>query len=133
MFTVAHIDHIALTVSDLERSRQWYQDVLGLEHLHPGVWDGVPLLLGAGATSLALFPADPDAPLPLPNPAAAALNRTLSMRHLAFRVDRANFEQAQRDLAQRGIVFSFEDHAICHSIYFADPDGYRLELTTYEL
>ena len=26
-----------------------------------------------------------------------------------------------------------EDHGVAHSLYFADPDGHRLELTTYEI
>jgi catechol-2,3-dioxygenase len=54
------------------------------------------------------------------------------MRHLAFRVSRKNFEQAQQELSLRAISFAFEDHDIAHSIYFSDPDGHRLELTTYE-
>lgn len=55
------------------------------------------------------------------------------MRHFAFRVDRANFEQAQHELTARGIEFEFEDHTISQSIYLSDPDGHRIELTTFEL
>ncbi len=40
---------------------------------------------------------------------------------------------AQRELASRGIAFHFRDHEISHSIYFRDPDGIELEITTYEL
>ncbi len=53
------------------------------------------------------------------------------MRHLAFRVDRANFETAQVELRARGVSFEFADHDIAHSIYFCDPDGHEIELTTY--
>ncbi len=56
-----------------------------------------------------------------------------SLRHIAFRADAANFERAQRELGARGIELTFEDHDIAHSIYFHDPDGYRLEITTYDL
>jgi len=52
--------------------------------------------------------------------------------HFAFRADRANFETARRELAAKGIVVSYQDHDISHSIYFSDPDGHRLEITTYE-
>jgi catechol 2,3-dioxygenase-like lactoylglutathione lyase family enzyme len=52
---------------------------------------------------------------------------------VAFRVDRENFEAAQADLERRGISFEFSDHGAAHSIYFLDPDGLRLELTTYEV
>ena len=53
--------------------------------------------------------------------------------HFALRADRKNFERAQQELKQRGIAFHFEDHGIAHSIYFGDPDGHKLEITTYEL
>jgi catechol-2,3-dioxygenase len=48
-------------------------------------------------------------------------------------VDRLNFEQAQVGLRERGIAFQFQDHTLSHSIYFADPDGHRIEITTYEV
>jgi catechol-2,3-dioxygenase len=50
-----------------------------------------------------------------------------------LRADRKNFERAQQELKQRGIAFHFEDHGIAHSIYFRDPDGHELEITTYEV
>ena len=55
------------------------------------------------------------------------------MRHLAFRVDRANFERARAELDRRGIATRFRDHGITHSIYLHDPDGHLLEITTPEL
>lgn len=55
------------------------------------------------------------------------------MRHLAFQTDHLNFVRAQAELKQRGIGFSVEDPGISHSIYFHDPDGYEIEITTYEL
>ena len=58
---------------------------------------------------------------------------TLTMRHLAFRVDAANFAGARQALEARGIALQFQDHGIAHSIYFHDPDGHELEITTYDL
>ena len=55
------------------------------------------------------------------------------MLHLALRANRKNFVAAQRDLTDRGITFHFQDHEISQSIYFRDPDGYEIEITTYEL
>jgi catechol 2,3-dioxygenase-like lactoylglutathione lyase family enzyme len=40
---------------------------------------------------------------------------------------------AQEDLRRRGIAFEFQDHDVAHSIYFQDPDGLLLELTTYDV
>jgi len=121
------IDHVAITVSDLARSVEWYQTVLGLERRWQEVWE-LPVMLCAGATCLALFPADVSEPRAVPDP-----SRTIALRHFAFRVSRAAFEQAQTELRTSGIEFTFEDHAVSHSIYVLDPDGYRIELTTWEL
>jgi catechol 2,3-dioxygenase-like lactoylglutathione lyase family enzyme len=122
------LDHVALTVSDLNKSIAWYRDVLGLERRHADVWGDVPTFMCAGSTGLALFPAD--VPFPAVKPDAT---QTLVMRHLAFRADRNNFEAAQKHLKELGVEFAFQDHEISHSIYFSDPDGHRLEITTYEL
>ena len=127
MFKIDHIDHVALNVKDLARSINWYQEVLWLERRHQEVWGEVPTMLCAGMTCLALFPVATAEPNPPPD------NNTIAMRHLAFRVNRANFEQAQAELRRRSIPFSFEDHEITHSIYFSDLDGHRLEITTYEM
>lgn len=120
MFRIDRIDHVALTVRDIERSIAWYRDVLGLERRHEEVWGGVPAMMCAGETCVALFPGASSDPKP-------------TMRHLAFHVDRDNFLRAQADLRGRGIPFTFEDHQISHSIYFNDPDGYEIELTTYDV
>jgi catechol-2,3-dioxygenase len=126
MFKIDHLDHVALNVKNLAGSVQWYQEVLGLEQRYAEAWGEVPTMLCAGNTCIALFPAKTEEPKPTPD------DDTIAMRHLAFRVNRKNFEQAQTELHRRGIAFEFEDHEISHSIYFSDPDGHRLELTTYE-
>jgi catechol 2,3-dioxygenase-like lactoylglutathione lyase family enzyme len=38
MFHIRQIDHVALTVKDLDRSIAWYHDILGLERRHEAVW-----------------------------------------------------------------------------------------------
>ena len=127
MFRVEGIDHVAITVSNVSRSVAWYQDVLGLERRHEGVWGDFPAVVGAGATSLALFPAQASGHA-LPSNSAP-----VSVRHIAFRVDREMFERARHDLKVRDIATTFEDHTAAHSLYFADPDGHRLEITTYDI
>jgi catechol 2,3-dioxygenase-like lactoylglutathione lyase family enzyme len=121
------IDHVALGVRDIEQSAKWYIDVLGFERLHEGMWNGVPTFIGKGNTGIALFPASADAK------STFSTRRDIRMLHLAFRADRQNFLEAQQELKKRGIKFEFQDHEISHSIYFRDPDGHELEITTYEL
>lgn len=127
MLRVEGIDHVALTVRDVARSVAWYQDVLGLERRYEAVWGDFPAVVGAGTTSLALFPAR------VPDPAPPSARDALSVRHVAFRVDRDTFERARRDLEARGLAPTFQDHAAAHSLYFSDPDGYALEITTYDV
>src|SRR6266446_1482225 len=127
MFELEGIDHVALSVRDVERSAQWYIEVLGFEQRHNGMWNGVPTFIGKGITALALFPARTS------NSKASAHEEGTGMLHLAFRADRKNFLAAQEELKRRGIKFHFQDHEICHSIYFRDPDCHELETTTYEL
>ena len=119
------IDHIAMGVRDIERSAKWYIDVLGFERLHEGVWNGVPTFVGKGNTGIALFPATQEPKM--------SKQREIRMLHLAFRANRANFLTAQNELKKHGIKFEFQDHEISHSIYFRDPDGHQLEITTYDV
>ena len=127
MLRVEGLDHVALTVRDVSRSVAWYQDVLGLERRYEAVWGDFPAIVGAGTTALALFPT------PVPTPAPPPGRDVLSVRHIAFRVDRATFDRARGELEARGLAPTFQDHTAAHSLYFADPDGHQLEITTYEV
>src|SRR3954469_25609496 len=122
MFELEGIDHVALGVRDVARSAQWYIDVLGFEHRYAGLWNGTPVFVGKGQTALALFPAKSEASAP------SHQTGRVGIHHLAFRASYAEFGAAQADLKARGIAFTFSDHEISHSIYFADPDGDRLEI-----
>lgn len=121
------LDHVALLVADLEASVAWYCFFFGWEDLFPGQWGGVPVILGQdGVAMVALFPLrQPDASPP------ARVGRRVD--HCAFRVGRAGFVAAREELVRRGIAFDEQDHAVARSLYFSDPDGYALEITTYEL
>jgi len=121
------IDHVALAVRDVERSARWYIEVLGFERLHEGMWNGIPVFIGKGTTAIALFPVRGD------DSKSATRTSKIRMLHLAFRANRNGFLSAQEELKRRGIKFEFQDHEISHSIYFRDPDGHELEITTYEL
>jgi catechol-2,3-dioxygenase len=120
---LAGLDHVALTVDDVDRAAKWYVEVLGFERMHADVWGDVPTFVGIGGTGIALFP----------RPLSDGGKIDDGIRHVAFRATRADFLAAQRELKQREISFDFQDHEISHSIYFRDPDGNGLEITTYEL
>ena len=127
MFELEGLDHVALAVRDVERSADWYVDVLGFERRFSGMWNGIPVFVAREKTAIALFPTGSD------QARSSVPRRRDGILHLAMRANRENFIAAQRDLTSRGIAFHFTDHQISHSIYFRDPDGIELEITTYEL
>lgn len=127
MFKIDALDHVALSVRDVARSARWYAEVLGFKRLHEDRWNGIPVFVGNGRAAIALFPASEEG-------GSASTDRSaVRTLHFAFRTDRENFLRAQKELKQRAIRFEFEDHEISHSIYFHDPDGHKIEITTYEL
>jgi catechol 2,3-dioxygenase-like lactoylglutathione lyase family enzyme len=125
---LGNIDHVAVSVSDLNVSIEWYQHVLGLKRQYADAWEGPPIMLCAEDSCLALFQTESKAPI------SRLDHQTIpQIWHVAFKVDRQAFNEAQRRLDELGILFRFADHDICHSIYLLDPDGHQIELVTYEI
>ena len=122
-----HIDHVAITVSNLQRSIAWYRDILGLERRFQDAWGDVPTMMCVDETCVALFVSDRS------EKGADGPRDTPSLHHIAFRVDRENFEAAQDRFRDLGIEFRPADHGIAQSIYIADPGGHRIEITTYHV
>ena len=115
-FNIAALDHVAIGVADVERSCAFYARVLGFERLFPE-WDR-PVFMGTVHA-----PSRPDG---AGLPGARIL-------HFAFRVDRAGLDAARSELAGEDFKLTFSDHGLSHSLYFRDPDGHLVELTTYEV
>lgn len=117
------IDHVALRCASPEVTKDWYISTLGFEHVFPGQWAGVPIFLRLGSTYLTLFPQKGDE--------RASEGRVW---HFALRAaSYTDFQEAQAELQARGVSFQFRNHEIAHSIYFYDPDGVLLEITTYDV
>jgi catechol-2,3-dioxygenase len=119
------LDHVSLNVSDRPRSIAWYRDVLGLEQRGEARRDDWPVFMGELGACVALFQAQVET--------AEREAESTGLRHVAFMVDRDDLASAQTRLGEHGVAFRFEDHGNAHSIYFPDPDGNVIELTTYEL
>jgi catechol 2,3-dioxygenase-like lactoylglutathione lyase family enzyme len=126
-FHISALDHVAIGVADVESSCAFYARVLGFERLFPE-WD-VPIFMGTDGIGLAIFD-EKLHPSSVPDDAEPPAVRIL---HIAFRVDREGFATARRELPGEGVKVTFSDHGISHSLYFRDPDGHLIELTTYEL
>lgn len=119
------IHHVAILVSDYERSKDFYVNKLGFsvirDHYRPDRGD-YKLDLKLGDCELEIF-AVKNAPKRPSYPEA------LGLRHLAFRVE--DIEETIAELNARGIdtepvrVDEFTDKRMT---FFKDPDGLPLEL-----
>ena len=125
---VTTIDHNTLVVSDLEKSRAFYRDLLGMTEIprpdfgFPGLW------FQAGPTQIHLNIASDEA-----GPAGLTYNATSITRawHLAFNVKDANV--AAQILQERGVEIiagprKRPDGAV--QLYILDPDGHQIEITS---
>ena len=132
------IHHIRLTVTNIERSRAFYTELLGFEVAaaapasddpksdpsYPVLWGGVVMARGNYLLGL--------------RPVAAKADRfdedRVGLDHLSFSVEsRAALDQAIRLLDERGVprgeVRELTSFGIC-VLPFRDPDNIQLELTS---
>ena len=110
---------VRLRVADLDASRSFYEDVLGLETLESSSSEA---RLGAGGSPLVELAAAPEAPLrPL---------RSTGLFHLALLVpDRPRLAIALRRLARRGWrLTGASDHLVSEALYLNDPEGNGIEI-----
>src|SRR5262245_31504713 len=123
-FSAQSIDHVEVFVRSIPDAIRWYGDVLGLKEM--ARWDPEPVMIGAGGTMLALFQA-PEGSGPRPE----ADRPPLRWHRVAWRTDANGLERAMEHLKSRSIPFRGPvDHDGPWSIYFQDPDGNLLEITT---
>jgi catechol 2,3-dioxygenase-like lactoylglutathione lyase family enzyme len=125
------LDHLVFPVTDAAASVHFYRDVLGLPALQAIAgddWDGFPwlmVLFGIPDGRQLVIVGLRGAPRPAADP------RPKDTRHVAFAVESAAEQEGwQRRLDAHGIAWRAEDHGTQQSIYFEDPDGLVLEITT---
>lgn len=123
------LGHAVLYVRDLERSRHFYGEVLGLPEI--ALPDGAGAFPGAAAFSggrthheLLLIEVGPAA-------ASPPAGRRTGLYHLGFKIGTTDDElrSAIRELQDAGVtIVGASDHTVTHSLYVQDPDGNELEL-----
>ena len=119
MAKIEFLDHVAIKVANPEFSATWYCDLLDLERYQPEEWKPVPIMVQAGNSGIAIFQ-DKDEPVPM---------STKDAFHIAFRVEPGGLTDIEKNLEDCNIPYTKEDHIYFKSLYFRDPDGYRLEVT----
>lgn len=124
---VRQIDHVTLVVRDLQRSRRFYVDVLGMAEVERPAFRFDGLWFQAGATQIHLIAEHPESgPPQVQRPDRCLISRTV---HFAFEVDDAL--QAQARLEELGIRLADGPKTRPDGptqIYVLDPDGYLVEL-----
>ena len=116
-----HLGGIKLQVSDLDRSRSFYTEVLGLQILSD---DKARIALGVPGTAGSLIELS-SAPGVQPIPR----NGRLGLYHFAVLVPaRAALGEFVVHLAGLHVPFSSADHLVSEAIYLWDPDGLGIEV-----
>lgn len=136
---IASLHHVSLPVTDLERSRRFYREVLGLAEIarppfdFPGAW----FALGSGGQQLHLIAGG--STTPTYRGAKAVDSRDI---HFAVRVD--SFAAAQRALERLGYSETAGDPLLrmklnpratagFPQIYILDPDHHVIEINAERL
>ena len=127
MIRVHGIDHVALSVSDLERSLKFYTEVLGLkitarEHQKPGV----EYFLDCGTSLVGLIQGDPK------GDNHVLQDEGIGGNHFSFRARTSDFDGIVEEVKARGITITYlKKREKSWSLYFLDPDGNKLEITSW--
>ena len=120
------IHHAALICSDVERTIQFYQDLLGfplVELVENRDYQGSShFFFDLGNQNLLGFFDFPGLGL---QPGVEAIG---SVQHIAVSVPRDRWEQLRAELDEAGIAYSGPDQGIVESMYLKDPDGIQIEL-----
>ena len=129
---VRGLDHLAITVEDVERTLAFYRRVLDAQAIFEELWRAgrIPvLLLQVGASRLSVHPAaspaSPHARVPQPGSADICLRWDGPIESA---IARLHAEQVEIELGP--VPRPAADGAEGRSVYFRDPDGNLLELLT---
>jgi catechol 2,3-dioxygenase-like lactoylglutathione lyase family enzyme len=113
---VKQMNHVSIFVPDVQKSKQFYQDVFGLPLLtnqDPGV------NLSTGPSFLGIYPA--------PSGQKGSIN------HVCLGVERFDADAVLKTLTDRGITARIRQRGDTKELYLTDPDGISVQLqdTTY--
>lgn len=119
---IKELGHVVLYVSNLERSANFYRDILGFHEIDR---TRATALFSSGRTHHEMLlieiggePKRPYAPEP-------------GLYHIGFKIGDSpeDVRAAFRELTEHGVpIVGTGDHTVTHSIYVLDPDGNELEL-----
>jgi catechol 2,3-dioxygenase len=124
MIHAERIGHVVIKVRNLERSRRFYTEILGMD-----VMMEIPAIRGLFLANnrrdhheIALFEVGPEAD--------GLHGKQIGLSHIAFRLrSEQDLRAAYKEFKEKDVPISFTvDHGVTKSIYFRDPDGHELEV-----
>jgi glyoxylase I family protein len=125
------VHHLAMICSDVERTIDFYQDLLGFPLVevienrdYPG---STHFFLDIGHENLLAFFDFPGLDLP------TAVETFGSVQHVAISVDQSHLDGVRRRLDEAGISYLGPDRGLTDSLYVRDPDGIQIELLAQPL
>jgi catechol 2,3-dioxygenase-like lactoylglutathione lyase family enzyme len=129
---VEGLDHVAITVADVEATLEWYERTLGAERLHHDLFlsGAIPIaMLRVGGSRLSVHradaPASPHADAPTPGSADICFRWSGPIETAA-----AALAAAGVDVEEGPVPRPASTGAMGQSVYCRDPDGNLVELLT---
>ena len=124
---VRQIDHVAVVARDLDASRSFYEDVLGMRLVARPDFPFAGLWFQAGTTQIHVIATSEEAG----PPGMPEFGGTMPTRgtHIAFEVE--DCDEAVRNLREAGIDIAGGPQSRPdgpRQVYIHDPDGYLIEL-----
>lgn len=114
MIRTTGVDHVVLHVSDVQHSKRFYTEILGMTAYRE---EEGHVFMHAGDQGVALFKKQGDTPFAAGN----------DLNHLALNVAAGSYETLKAELEKAGVAVSGRPGQD-RCIYFRDPDGHRLQL-----
>lgn len=121
---VESLGHVVLKVSDLERSEQFYNGLLGMPVCARLTEKGMKMTFFSLGNHHDLAIAE------VSGEEAAAGDQAVGLHHVAFCIGDSldQLVDAKAHLEAAGVKANPVDHEVTKSLYFSDPDGNNVEL-----
>lgn len=123
---IAHLDHLNMTVADLDRARAWYQRLFDFEPVEAGVRHGRRWeILRAGEAMLCLYE--------WPEGAPPGSSEAHAVNHFGLRVrDRAAWLERLRAVEEPTYYGSPVEWPHSTAWYVKDPTGHEIEVVSWD-